>query len=74
MKEEQKPIQLNSEGELAIFLHLQGLKGEYERIVKSSSTYMMTSRSNDENRRALELIEVKINQCTEAMTILNEYF
>lgn len=74
MKEEQKPIQLNSEGELAIFIHLQGLQGEYERIVKSSSTYMMTSHSNDENRRALELIKVKMDQCTEAMTILNECF
>jgi len=74
MKEQPKVVQLNSEGELAIHLHLQGLIGEYERIVKVSSNYQLNSHANAENKSAIELIKRKIDQCNEAMIILNECF
>tara|TARA_R110000796_G_scaffold193090_1_gene309675 strand:+ start:1813 stop:2019 length:207 start_codon:yes stop_codon:yes gene_type:complete len=68
MKYDQLSIEINSEPELAIFLHIEQLTKEYSRIV--------TSSFNDdvENKQALDLIIVKINQCRETLNWVKEIY
>lgn len=74
MKDDQLNFEINSEPELAIYLHIQGLIEEYERIVKVSSNYQLNSHSNAENKQALDLIIVKINQCREVLNWVKEIY
>ena len=68
MKYDQLSIEINSEPELAIFLHIEQLTKEYNRIVTSSFT-------NDyKNQPALDLIIVKINQCRETLDWVKEIY
>ncbi len=70
MKHDQLNIEINSEPELAIFLHIEQLTKEYSRIVTSS----YNNNNDDENNQALDLIVVKINQCREVLNWVKEIY
>jgi hypothetical protein len=68
MKHDQLNFEINSEPELAIFLHIEQLTKEYSRIVTSSFN------DDAENKQALDLIIVKINQCREVLNWVKELY
>jgi len=70
MKHDQLKFEINSEPELAIFLHIEQLTKEYSRIVTSS----YNNNDDAENKQALDLIVVKINQCREVLNWVKEIY
>jgi hypothetical protein len=68
MKHDQLNFEINSEPELAIFLHVEQLTKEYNRIATSSFN------DDAENKQALDLIIVKINQCREVLNWVKELY
>tara|TARA_R110000782_G_C14641373_1_gene395664 strand:+ start:454 stop:666 length:213 start_codon:yes stop_codon:yes gene_type:complete len=70
MKHDQLNIEINSEPELALVLHIEGLTKEYNRIVTSTAHIS----SANENNKALDLIIVKINQCKETLNWVKEIY
>ena len=68
MKHDQLNFEINSEPELAIFLHIEQLTKEYNRIATSSFN------DDAENKKALDLIIVKINQCREVLNWVKELY
>jgi hypothetical protein len=68
MKHDQLNFEINSEPELALFLHIEQLTKEYSRIVTSSFN------DDAENKQALDLIIVKINQCREVLNWVKEIY
>ena len=70
MKHDQLKFEINSEPELAIFLHIEQLTKEYSRIVTSS----YNNNDDVENKQALDLIILKINQCREVLNWVKEIY
>jgi hypothetical protein len=72
MKEPQEPVIITSEPALAIMLHLDSLKKEYERIVSVLNGWENKPTLNEENKSALELIKLKMHQCEYGLKFINE--
>ena len=74
MKQDLQPREFRCESSLGIYLHMQGLIKEYERIVSSTQMVSVKDRYTLENRNALDRIKLKIENCEEGLRIIEEIF
>ena len=70
----QETQHFTSEAALAIHLHMTELRKEFERIVRSTKAITRNYNQDTENKRALELIKLKISSCEEGLNLIQEVF